>query len=278
MDGIDSRLLATLTHLDIRPEQCAPLAHGWINEIYRVVWQGRPAALRLNDARCPNSGRNRPIELVAHRWAAQQSIAPRIFVEGPDFLLMELLDARHLTEADVQDEGTLRRLVAAVKLIHAGQPVAFKTDFRDTLGWVLDRTAKEVLIPDQLTAAVAVLDGIVPRVAVPDVLSHNDLSEQNSLMTSDGPYFVDWELASMASPYQDLVRFALLAGTERAEEIVLDAYFRGEGAIATHRWNLWHATAKVRLIRAALRCIQKDASGFKLQIDGVCALTKRMKV
>ncbi len=223
---------------DANDLKTAPLPGGITNLNYRVDTGGKSYVLRIAGADTELLGIRREIEYAANRAAGQLGVAPEVvyLIEPEGYLVTRFVDGRPLSEEDIGRPENIRRVVAALRQIHALPPIAwtfspFRTvedytatarrcgvTFPDNFDWLMART-REV-------EAAFLKDPFAPR------LCHNDLLNANFL--DDGQLrILDWEYAGMGDGAFDLANFAVHHGfSDQQDRFLLECYF---GQVTLHR-------------------------------------------
>ena len=147
-------------------------------------------------------GTFRNVDLIAHLSAETFPTAGLVRAQGPDLILERLDGATLLQALDAQDVG----IAEGVRIL-------------------LD-------LHDKLHAVPVPAPGVAARViGRGECIVHLDLHPANILMTSKGPYLIDWELAGLGPAGLDLATTALVFA-----EIVADGdeYSRPAHAMLRH--------------------------------------------
>jgi aminoglycoside phosphotransferase len=175
------------------------------SEVLSVRYSGKPK----------HGGIQRSSELVAHRYAAEEGIAPAVVYADDTWLVHRYVDGRQPTPADLKDENARRALVGAVKAIRSGPVLA---DCLDPVALVREFASaarlKRGVLPKEFSAALQQLDEIAERTAGGDdfVMSHGDLWLDNLIWNGRKIWLLDWECAAMSHRYRDLAKICISAG------------------------------------------------------------------
>ena len=172
------------------------LTHGRTSDVYLL--DDARVVRRLHDPH----GTFRNVELVEHLTTEDFPTARLVRAQGPDLILERLDGATLLQALDAQDVG-----------------------IADGVRILLD-------LHDRLHAVPVPAPGVAARViGGGECIVHLDLHPANILMTSKGPYVIDWELAGLGPAGLDLATTALVFA-----EIVADGeeYSRPAHAMLRH--------------------------------------------
>lgn len=143
-------------------------------------------------------------------------------------LSLTLLNSRTITKDNLHDEKVLNNLVATLARLHKS-----KSRFQGSVNLAELLPLYYQLVPAHLQCqieasykiAVSKLQGLSskPELFVP---SHNDLVVENILIdVAEKIWLIDWEYASMASPYWDLATLCNAASFNQAQCVrVLEKY------------------------------------------------------
>jgi thiamine kinase-like enzyme len=170
-------------------------------------------------------------------------------------LVIDWIDARTFTNADLDDAPTLGRVAAACRQLHAGP--RFSSEF-DMFG--LQQRYLHLVISRGYRLPMTYLD-LLPRVAsignalalwpVPTVPCHNDLLAANIMDDGERIWFIDFEYSGNADPCFELGDLWSETGLPPDRlEVLVAAYFgrvsktmiaraRLYGLLANYGWTLW---------------------------------------
>ena len=168
-------------------------------------------------------------EARIQRAAAESGIANRVLYVSDRFYLTEFVDGRIWCSEDFEDDDNLRRLVRAIRELHA----------LPSTGRLFDPvTAAERYLSNIVNADPERTTRCIERIrSMPTPASvcccHNDLVAEN-ILSVDGLRFLDWEYAADNDPLFDLATIvAHHRLSERQTELLLETYFDGDG----ERWR-----------------------------------------
>ena len=238
------------------PDDVSPLDGGITNVNLTVQDDGQRYVVRLGED-IPVHGVLRWNELAISRAAEQAGISPKVVHHEPGVLVLEFIQAKTFTEADVRDPSNLPRIIDLVAKAHAQlgqhltQPVLAFWPFQ------VNRTYASRLQGDgspytgklaELMAAQDMLEAATGPVEL--VIGHNDLLAANILDDGTRLWLIDWEYGGFNSPLFDLAGLAGNNGlAEEAEHGLLEAYFDEPPA---KRWRAYQAMKCVSLLRETL--------------------------
>lgn len=165
---------------------------------------------------------NRQYEAHNAALANRIGIAPECIWRDDSGLSLSntLLDSRTINTKDLDDRIVLRGLLKIVARLHGAR---FKFQGEVDLQKLLKQYYQLVPEKQQKSLKISFLSALskaekLSRDKTPLVLSHNDLILENILVTKAGQIWViDWEYASMASPYWDLATLCNAAGLSCAD-------------------------------------------------------------
>jgi thiamine kinase-like enzyme len=184
-----------------RPLQVEELSGGLTNRNYKVTVDGARYVARMSSPQGSLLAIDRTAEYAASLAAAASGVAPAVAEYAPDagVLVIEWLDARTLTEADVRDGRSLPAIVDAVRALHSGPPLANDFDSFDLMHRYLDVIARRGLrMPDRFAEFLPVIEQIQAALAVRaarPVPCHNDLLAANLLDDGERIRLIDYEYA-----------------------------------------------------------------------------------
>lgn len=248
----DQRVIRALDELLGRGGWTAaePLPGGLTNDIRRVTLSdGRYAVLRVPGASDEALGIDRAEERHNARAAASVGVSPRVLAESASGAsLVDWIDGRTLTGADLDDPVLLRRVALTCRALHAGPRFAGDFDmFAVQQRYLAVAQQRELRLPVDYLDYSPVLARIhAALAAVPDPARpcHNDLLAANIL--DDGRiWFIDWEYSGNNEPAFELGN--LWSEADLAEDRLADlvaAYLGHPDARATARARLFAAVAQ----------------------------------
>jgi thiamine kinase-like enzyme len=181
------------------PVEPEPLSGGITNFNFVVADAGRRVVVRVGD------------DLPVHGVVRATELAPAVLHAEPGILVVQWLDARPLTAAEVGDAGMLERIAALLRRCHREAPRHFRGPA--PIFWVFqvvreyahrlaeDGSPHAAELPRLLAAAEALEAATGP---VEIVFGHNDLLPANLLDDGRRLWLVDWEYAGFNSPLFDL--------------------------------------------------------------------------
>jgi thiamine kinase-like enzyme len=254
-----SEALARATALPIwtAPENPRLLAGGITNFNVVIEDRGHAYVVRIGDD-IPVHGVMRFNEAAISHAAHAAGIAPAVRHTEPGVLVLDYLEARPLSEADVRDPGNLSRIVDLVRRCHREVPVHLRgpiltfwvfhvlRDYAATL--TRDGSAHLDQLPG-LMAKAAALEGAVGPIDL--VLGHNDLLAANILDDGQRLWLIDWEYGGFNSPLFDLGGLATNNGLGPSlERDMLERYF--ETSMNDALWRRYTAMKCASLMRETL--------------------------
>ena len=239
------------------PEPAEPLGGGITNQNFTAHDGAHRYVVRAGDD-IPVHGILRWHELAVSRAAHGAGIAPRVHHHEPGFLVLDYLDARTYTEADVRNSDNFHRIIDLIAKAHRtipqhlrGPALAFWVfqvirDYAATLREGGSVHAGQ--LPDFLTTAEKLESAIGP---VEVIFGHNDLLAANILDDGTRLWLVDWEYAGFNSPLFDLAGLASNNGLNPEQEAeMLERYFEAPPGAA--RWRAYAAMKCASLMRETL--------------------------
>lgn len=207
-----------------------PLHGGITNRNYLVRDDARQAVVRLGDD-IPEHGILRFHEAAASRAAGEAGISPRVLHQAPSILVLEYIESRTFTPADVRARWP--ECVALVRRAHRelarrvrGPSLAFHVfhivrNYAALLAEDGNRIARE--LPRLLRASDELERDVGP---IDIVFGHNDLLAANFLDDGHRLWLIDWDYAGWNSPLFDLGGLSSNNGLDTpAEMAMLAAYF-----------------------------------------------------
>ena len=193
-------------------------------------------------------------ELAASRAAEAAGISPAVLHQAPGFLVIDYIEGRTLTAADLRQDDLLDEALDLVVRTHRELPKFLRGAsltfwvfqvLRDYAGTLHEgRSGYLPALPD-LLAEAAELEQAVGRIEM--VFGHNDLLPANFLHDGARMWLVDWDYAGWGSPLFDLGGLASNNDLSPAqEERMLVRYYTALDADMMHRYRAMKAAAALR--------------------------------
>jgi thiamine kinase-like enzyme len=209
-----------------------PLGGGITNVNFVVEDRGRRCVVRIGDD-IPVHGVMRFNELAASRAAHEAGLSPAVIHHEPGALVLDHVDGRTLTEADLREPATLAAALDLVARCHREIPRRLRGPA--LMFWVFHvvhyyaatlEEAGSPYAPDlsEFRMAAEILEAAVGPVEV--VFGHNDLLPGNFIDDGARLWLIDWDYAGFNSPLFDLGGLAANNGLSPDQEAwMLEAYF-----------------------------------------------------
>jgi thiamine kinase-like enzyme len=228
--------------------------------------------LRLVGPETEALGIDRGVEREACLAAAAVGVGPRVeaFVEPSGPLVTRWLPGHPLTPEDVRSEEALRRVAAALRVVHRGPPLprryhAFEVveDLRSTAFAHGAELPPEYVRARQLARRIAQARG-----PTPERPCHNDLVCANLIDDGTRIRIVDWEVAGMGDVFFDLASVAVDAELDAdARRLLLEAYGRfvrpqDERALELMRFMVVYRDALWGVVQGAVAEVAFDVAGY----------------
>ncbi len=243
----------------VHPE---PLTGGMTNRNYVVTDRGQRFVVRLGDD-VPLHGIFRFNERAASRAAHAADISPAVVYAEQGALVLQYIDGKTFSSADVRDPINLPRVIDLVRRTHrtiakhlAGPVLTFWV-FHILRGYVADLRQSQ-------SPRLALLPGLLPRAAkleaavgdVPAVFSHNDLLAANFIDDGKRLWLIDWDYAGYNSPLFDLGGLASNNEFDTARiHTMLEYYF---GHVDEALLNRFYAMKCASLLRETMWSIMSE--------------------
>jgi len=216
-----------------RSVSVSALVGGITNLNYRVDVDGETFVARLasSDARQLGVKRRREHAATVSAWRA--GVAPEVFhwSELRGILVTRFVPGQALAvEEDIGPER-LARIVAAIRLYHAGRPyVGATSPFATIRAWTSTARRRGAPLPTDIDELIAALRPIRRALAERPVLAvpcHNDLWGPNLIDDGQRVTVLDWEYAGMGDPFYDLASLAIHHSEGDAWDRAMLAAYRG---------------------------------------------------
>ncbi|MBA3908803.1 MAG: choline kinase [Rhodobacter sp.] len=245
-----------------------PLGGGITNLNLLVTDATRRAVVRIGDD-IPVHQIMRFNELAASRAAHAAGISPGVIHHEPGALVIDFVEGRTMTAADLRDQDLLEQALALVMHAHRDIPLhlrgpaltfwVFQTlrDYAATL--TEGRSPHHAILADLLDEA-ATLQAAVGRIEL--VFGHNDLLPANFLHDGTRMWLIDWDYAGWNSPLFDLGGLAANAGLDLSQEDWLLGAYYGAPPDAD-LWRRYRAMKAAAALREAMwSMVQEIHSGL----------------
>ena len=237
-----------------------PLTGGLTNRSYKVSAPGRrPAVVRLSGGKSSLLSIDRRAECHNALAAAHAGVAPALLLCDPadGVSAVDWIEGRTLTEADLDDPGTLTRVAELCRRLHGGRRFTGDFDMFAVQRHYLDVVTREGfrLPADYLAHAerAEVVRRALAAQPVRTVPCHNDLLAANIIDDGDRLWFIDYEYAGNNDPFFELgnIWSEAALGPDRLD-VLVGAYVgmhsparvaraRLLALMAKYGWTLWAA-------------------------------------
>ena len=236
------------------PVQAEPLGGGITNLNFVVRDARRKTVVRIGDD-IPLHQIMRFNELAASRAAHAAGISPAVLHHEPGVLVIEFIEGRTLTAADLQQDRTLDQAISLIRRAHQNIPHHLRGPaqifwafhvIRDYAATLREGASRHTaLLPSLLQDAARLESAIGP---VDLVFGHNDLLPANFLDDGHRLWLIDWDYAGFNSPLFDLGGLAANNGLSDDQQAhVLATYFdRTPDAGLWRRYRAMKAAAALR--------------------------------
>ena len=236
------------------PVDPVPLEGGITNVNFRVQDGARRVVVRVGTD-IPVHHVMRFNELAASRAAHAAGISPAVLYHEPGILVLDWIEGRSLSAADVAAPGMLERVLPLIARCHRDIPThlrgpslvfwVFHTirDYAATLREGGSRHAAQ--LPDLLVQS-AKLEAATGAIDL--VFGHNDLLPANLMADGSRLWLIDWDYAGWNSPLFDLGGLSANCGFPYTQECwLLESYYdRTPTADLLHRYFAMKAAAALR--------------------------------
>ncbi|MDB5523651.1 MAG: choline kinase [Rhizobium sp.] len=234
-----------------------PLSGGMTNRNFLVRDREKTVAVRLGED-IPVHMISRANELAASRAAHAAGISPAILHHAPGILVMDYIEAKTLTPADIDKATMIKRIIPLLRTCHEEIPKHFRgptmifwvfqviRDYANTL-----KNDENTNLPDirGLLQKAARLESAAGPFSI--VFGHNDLLAANFLDDGKKLWLIDWDYAGFNSPLFDLGGLASNNSLPSERETsLLEAYF--EAAVNEPLWRRYQAMKCASLLRETL--------------------------
>jgi thiamine kinase-like enzyme len=240
-----------------REFDAVPLIGGLTNENYRVTVGGQTYVARLSSPSGALLAIDREAEYANAMAAAASGAAPAVAGYAPEagVLVVEWVEGRTLTEADLRDVATLRRLAASCRQLHAGPRFVRDFDMFDIQRRYLAVVREYGFrLPERYLEFLPVIDRIRGALAArpePTVPCNNDLVPANLIDDGERIWLIDYEYSGNNDPCFELGNIWSEAGLPVDALHDLVAAYSGRasrrrvararllGLMSKYGWTLW---------------------------------------
>jgi thiamine kinase-like enzyme len=256
--GDIAALVAQLPGLAGAQFTIAELAGGLTNRNYTLTSpDGRRAVLRRSDPQSALLAIDRDCEYLNTVAAAAAGVGPAVvgYLPGQGVLVVDWIEARTLTESDLTDSESLRRVARTCVALHAGPRFVNDFDmFEIQQGYLRIVFERGFRLPPRYLDFAPQVEQIRAALAVapqPTVPCHNDLLAANIMDDGARTWFIDYEYAGNNDPCFELGNIWSEANLEvGALAELVDAYYgfhspaliaraRLLGLMSKYGWMLW---------------------------------------
>jgi thiamine kinase-like enzyme len=234
-----------------------PLSGGMTNRNYLVKDSERTVAVRFGEDIVVHMI-SRANELAASRAAEAAGISPAILHHAPGLLVMDYLEGRTLTPADIDKPAMIKRIIPLLRACHEEIPKHFRgptmifwvfqviRDYANTL-----KDGDSPYLPEirHLLQKAQKLESAAGPFSI--VFGHNDLLAANFIDDGKRLWLIDWDYAGFNSPLFDLGGLASNnALSEERETSLLESYF--EATVSEPLWRRYQAMKCASLLRETM--------------------------
>ena len=234
-----------------------PLSGGMTNRNYLVRDARKTVAVRFGED-IDFHMISRANELAASLAAHAAGISPEILHHAPGILVMDYIEARTFSPADIDNPAMIQRIIPLLRTCHLEIPKHFRGPAM--IFWVFQVIRDYAnTLRDGDSDYLGDLKGLLQRAeALEDaagpfsiVFGHNDLLAANILDDGKRLWLIDWDYAGFNSPLFDLGGLASNNSLSAEREIVLlEAYF--EQPMNDNLWRRYQAMKCASLLRETM--------------------------
>lgn len=172
-------------------------------------------------------------ELAASRAAHAAGLSPAVVHAEDGITVIEFIEARTYSEADIRAPGALERIIPLIKSCHTEVPKHLRGPslifwvfhvIRDYAATLRGGNSTHIAILPELLAIAERLEDAAGPFDI--VFGHNDLLAANIMDDGDRLWLIDWDYAGFNTPLFDLGGLASNNGLSSAQELqMLELYY-----------------------------------------------------
>ena len=212
------------------PVDLEPIAVGITNRNY-LVRDGDDRYVARVCEPLPHLGIDRRNEVVCQAVAHGFGVAPAVIHHQDGILISAFLDARTLSDDDLNDADRLTRLASLLQTLHGnwdrlvGEMIYF-SPFQTVQTYAVTARKLGAELPADTDALLDDARQLARRLGpFTPVLCHNDLLAANILDDGQRLWLVDWEYGGIGNPLFDLAGISGNCGlSDELETMLLEAY------------------------------------------------------
>jgi thiamine kinase-like enzyme len=190
-------------------------------------------------------------EISAARAAHAAGISPEIVYSAAGVFIMQFIDGRTLTEADVREPQQLERIIESIRVCHTEIPKYFRGPalvfwpFHVCRNYIQTAREGNSRLLDTLPRFLEINQELEKSVGeIKLVFGHNDLLAANFIDDGQKLWLLDWDYAGYNTALFDLANLSSNnALSSQQEDWVLEAYYRQP------------VTDRLRYRFAAMKCL-----------------------
>lgn len=234
-----------------------PIAGGLTNRNFRVEVGGGSYFVSIPGERSELLAIPRADEIYNTRAASETGVSPRVLYHLPESgaMIVEFVNGRTLTQADMHTPGMPERLASAARILHAARPFANDFDlFRLAASYRKTLAERQLAPPDAFDGyqpLLAEAEASVRAHALPQCPCSNDLVPENLIDDGEKLWIVDFDYSGNNDPCSELGNAVCEADYSTEEAARLCAAYFGESdsrrlarmqlyaVMSDVAWSLW---------------------------------------
>jgi thiamine kinase-like enzyme len=234
-----------------------PLGGGITNLNVLVTDSRRRAVVRIGDD-IPVHQIMRFNELAASRAAHAAGVSPAVLHHEPGALVIDFVEGRTMTAADLATPALLAEALALVQRAHREIPRHLRGAaltfwvfqvLRDYAATLADGGSRHLASLPALLDEAKQLERCVGQIQL--VFGHNDLLPANFLHDGERMWLIDWDYAGWGSPLFDLGGLAANNGLDTSQEAWMLATYFGQSPDPA-LWRSYRAMKAAAALREAM--------------------------